>query len=92
MSKKDMLVITNDRGEIIAAQVQDNRAGAVASRIRPTEDNHTLYEMTGVPAEIHRTEHPEEFHRRITDHLNSQGAQVRAISVEELRSAGVQRR
>lgn len=91
MAEKNILIITDEQGEIIAAQVQDAGAGKAVGRIRPTGDNHRLHEVRDVPAAIHAAKHPDEFHRFLTDHVKSNGAKVHSISVEDLRAAAFEK-
>jgi hypothetical protein len=87
MTKKtsNMLVITNESGEIVAAQVEDHSADAEATTvILPAKPDHTLYIVRDVPAEIYNIADPAEFQEAVTAHFNSDAAKLTRTSAEEL--------
>jgi hypothetical protein len=84
MATQSMLIIKDERGEIIAAQVEESADSEARIFISPAQSQHTLHRLSDVPAEIHNIAHPEEFHKAITDHVKSGKAKVTQISAEEL--------
>ena len=84
MATKSMLIIKDEHGEIIAAQVEQPADSKVSFFISPAHPQHTLHRVSDVPAEIHAVVHPDEFHKAITDHVKSKHAKVTQTSVEEL--------
>ncbi len=84
MATKNMLIIKDEHGEIIAAQVEEPADSKVNVFISPAHPQHTLHRVSDVPAEIHALAHPDEFHKAITDHVKSKHAKATQTSVEEL--------
>jgi hypothetical protein len=85
MAKKNMLIITDASGEIIAAQVEENSTDeGKRTFILPAEPEHALHRVSDVPAEIYNLADPAEFHAAMTRHFNSEHAKVRRTSAEEL--------
>jgi hypothetical protein len=84
MATKSLLIIRDERGEIIAAQVEEPADSKVKIFISPTQPQHTLHRVSDVPAEIHDLAHPDEFHRAITDHVKSNHAKITQTNAEEL--------
>jgi hypothetical protein len=87
MTTKNMLIIKDARGEIIAAQVEDPADSDVVTYITATQGEHTLHRVSDVPAEIHNLTHPDEFQKAITDHVNSGNAKITQTNADELHSA-----
>lgn len=87
MNGKNMLIIQDASGEIIAAQVVEPADSEIATFITPAEPEHTLSEVADVPAEIYDLAHPDEFQRAITDYVRAGYAKVRQTSAEELKEA-----
>ncbi|MFH8290345.1 hypothetical protein [Streptomyces sp. NPDC018059] len=85
MATRNMLVIKDASGRIIAAQVEGRPDDEVVSYIAPAEPGHTLYRVSNVPAEIFDRVHPAEFQDMITAHVDSDAAEVEAITAENLR-------
>ncbi|MFH8561529.1 hypothetical protein [Streptomyces sp. NPDC017988] len=85
MATRNLLVIKDARGEVIAAQVEGRPDDEVVSYIVPAEPEHTLYRVSNVPAEIFDRVHPAEFQGMITEHVNSDAAEVEALTAENLR-------
>lgn len=81
-----MLVIKDASGEIIAAQVEESTKSDIATYILPAEPQHTLHRVSDVPAEICDLADPVEFHRAITDHVNSGLAEVAQTNATELQA------
>src|SRR4051794_26917392 len=82
---RNMLIITNGSGEIIAAQVEDHSAdGEATTVILPAEPDHTLHIVRDVPAEVYNLANPAEFQEAVTAHFNSNDAKVTRTSAEEL--------
>ncbi|MFF5011350.1 hypothetical protein ACFY3G_52345 [Streptomyces phaeochromogenes] len=84
MAARNMLIIKNASGEIVAAQVEGRTDGEVVTYITPADPEHTLYRVSNVPAEIFDRVHPAEFQSMITEHVNSDTAEVTAITAEDL--------
>jgi len=81
----NMLIIRNESGEIIAAQVEGYSADAEATTvILPAESEHTLYIVRDVPAEIYNIADPTVFQEAVTVHFNSDYAKTTRTSAEEL--------
>jgi hypothetical protein len=87
MTAKNMLIIKNEHGEIIAAQVEDPADGQVRSFIRPANEGHTLHKVFDVPAEIHELVDPVEFRNAITNHVKSGNAKITQTNADELYAA-----
>jgi hypothetical protein len=87
MTTKNMFIIRDVGGKIIAAQVEDPAHSETSTYITPTEPQHTLDRVSDVPAEIYDLADPVEFHRAITDHVNSEHAKVTRTNAAELHSA-----
>ncbi len=85
MAKKNMLIITDASGEIIAAQVEESPTdGGVRTFILPAEPEHALHRVSDVPSEIYNLADPAEFHTAITRHFRSEHAKIKRTSAEEL--------
>jgi hypothetical protein len=84
MSTRNMLIIRNASGSIIAAQVEDPADDDVQTFISPADPQHTLHMVWDVPAEICDLADPVEFHRAITAHVTSGNAKIAGTSAEEL--------
>jgi hypothetical protein len=84
MATKNMLIITDASGEIIAAHFEDSTDKGITTFISPTKLEHTLHRISDVPAKICELADPAEFHAAITRHFNSEHAKVRRTSAEEL--------
>ncbi|WP_162641267.1 hypothetical protein [Streptosporangium sp. 'caverna'] len=80
-----MLIIKDASGEIIGAQVEEPTDSDIVTYIAPTDPQHTLHRISDVPAEICDCAHPAEFQRLLTDHANSEHAQIAPTSTEEIR-------
>jgi hypothetical protein len=91
MTTRNMLIIKDARGAIIAAHLEDPADSGVATYIHPTQADHTLHRVSDVPAEIHGIAHPEEFHKAMTKHVNSSQAKIKPTNVDELHAAFVAR-
>ncbi|MDR6415289.1 hypothetical protein [Pseudarthrobacter sulfonivorans] len=87
MDAKNMLIIQDASGEIVAAQVVDPADSEIHTFISPAEPGHTLSEVAEVPAEIADLANPEEFQRAITDYVRAGYAKVRQTSADELKDA-----
>ncbi len=88
MATRRMLIIRNDKGEIIGAQVEDDPTGnGIGTFITPARPEHVLHRAPDVPAEICKLTHPEEFREAIAGHLGSADARTTQISAEELQAA-----
>lgn len=87
MSTKNMLIVKDARGEIIAAQVEEPVDSGVMTYIAPAQKEHTLHRINDVPAEIHDLANPMEFQKAITDHVKSAGAKVTQTNVQELEAS-----
>jgi len=87
MTTKNMLIIKDAHGEIIAAQIEDHADSELVSCIGPTQEEHTLHRVSDVPAEIHNLTHPVEFHNAITDYVKSGNAKITQTNTDELRAA-----
>ncbi|MFC7532933.1 hypothetical protein [Actinoplanes sp. GCM10030250] len=82
---RNLLVITNESREIVAAQVEDRSAGAdTTTVILPADPGHTLYIVRDVPAEIYNIADPAEFKDVATVHFNSEYAKLTRTSAAEL--------
>lgn len=84
MTTRNMLIIRDGDGEIIAAQVEEPAGSDIVTYITPADPQHTLHRLSDVPAEICDRVHPAEFQRLLTDHVNSEHAQVTPTSAEEV--------
>jgi hypothetical protein len=84
MTAKNMLIIKNEHGEIIAAQVEEAPGGEVGAFILPANAEHTVHRVFDVPAEIHQLAHPVEFHKAITEHVKSGKARIAQTTADEL--------
>jgi NAD-dependent SIR2 family protein deacetylase len=87
MTTKNMLIIKDARGEIIAAQVEDPYDSEVVTFINPAREEHTLHRVSDVPAEIHNLANPAAFHKAITDHVKSGKTKITQTNVDELHAA-----
>jgi len=87
MTTRNMLIIKNANGEIVAAQVEESTDGQMRAYITPDDPQHTLHRVSDVPAEICDLADPAEFHRAITDHIKSEHARVTQTSAEDLHAA-----
>jgi hypothetical protein len=87
MTTKNMLIIKNAYGEIIAAQVEDADDSEVKVFITPSDSQDTLYKVSDVPTAIYDHADPTTFQRAITDHVNSNHARVTLTTAEELHAA-----
>jgi hypothetical protein len=75
--ENNMLIIRDEDGEIVGAQVEDSQVedsagNYMSSFISPAKPGHTLYRVSNVPAEILDLKDPMEFHKAITRHVNSE--------------------
>jgi hypothetical protein len=84
MSTRNMLIIRNANGSIIAAQVEDPYDADVQTFISPADPQHTLHMVADVPAEICDLADPAEFHRAVSAHVTSGDAKIAVTSAEEL--------
>jgi hypothetical protein len=84
MNARNMLIIKDDKGEIIGAQVEDSTLSDITVYITPADPKHTLYRVSDVPAEISDRVHPAEFQRMLTEHMESDQAKVTRTSAEDL--------
>jgi hypothetical protein len=87
MTTKNMLIIKDADGEIIAAQVEDPADCEVVTFISPAQEKHTLHRVFDVPSEIYSLTHPVEFHKAITDHVKSGKAKITQTNADELHAA-----
>jgi hypothetical protein len=87
MATKSMLIIRDERGEIIAAQVEEPADSEVNTFISPAQPHHTLHRVSDVPAEICDIAHPDQFHKAITDHVKSGNAKLTQTNAEQLHAA-----
>lgn len=86
MSARDMLIIKNENGEIIGAQIEEPAVRDIVTFIFPSDPRHSLYRVSDVPAEICDLADPLKFQKAITDHVNSAYAKIRQTSAEELQA------
>jgi hypothetical protein len=84
MATRNMLIIRDAGGEILAAHVEEPADSETQSYISPTEPQHTLDRVYEVPAEICDIADPVAFHRAITDHVGSGRANITRTSAAEL--------
>jgi hypothetical protein len=89
--KKNMLIIKDEHGEIIGAQVEEAPGGAVGGFILPAKAEHTIHRVFDVPAEIHQLADPVEFHKAMTGHVKSGNAKIAQTSADELHAAAFSR-
>jgi hypothetical protein len=87
MTSKSMLIIQDEHGEIIGAQVEEAPGGAAGTYILPAKAEHTIHRVFDVPAEIHQLTHPVEFHKAITEHVRSGNAKIAQTNADELHAA-----
>jgi hypothetical protein len=87
MTTKNMLIIKDARGEIIAAQVEDPANNEVVTYVTPAQEGHTLHRVSEVPAEIHNLTNPAEFQKAIADHVKSVNVKLTQTSAYELDAA-----
>jgi hypothetical protein len=90
MKSKNMLIIKNEHGEIIGAQVEE-APGAVGGFILPAKAEHTIHRVLDVPAEIHQLTDPVAFHKAMTEHVKSGKAKIAQTSADELHAAAFSR-
>jgi hypothetical protein len=84
MLKRNVLIVKDVHGEVIAAQVEQPTVSDIVVYITPADPQHTLYRISDVPSEIVDRVHPAEFQRLLTDHVKSEHAQVTRTSAEDL--------
>jgi hypothetical protein len=84
MTTRNMLIIKDASGEIIAAQVEQPAGSDIVAYMTPADPQHTVHRVLDIPAELHDRVHPAEFHKLLTEHVNSDHAQVTQTSAEEL--------
>jgi hypothetical protein len=84
MNTRNMLIIRDENGEIIGAQVEDPTPSDITVYITPADPKHTLYRVMDVPAEISDRVHPAEFQRVLTEHMDSDQAKVTQTNAEEV--------
>jgi hypothetical protein len=85
MATKNMFLITNASGAIIAAHVQENPTyEGGRTFILPAKSEHALHRISDVPEEICNLSNPTEFQEAITRHFTSEHAQVKRTSAEEI--------
>jgi hypothetical protein len=84
---KDILIIRDEHGEILGAQVENPADNNMSTFISPAKPEHTLHRVSDVPAEIFDLADPVEFHRAITRHVRSDRAKIAKTSADELHSA-----
>jgi hypothetical protein len=87
MTARNMLIIKDARGEIIAAQVEDHADSKELTFISPAQEGHTLHRVFDVPAEIHNLIHPAEFHSALTGHVKSGKSKMTQTNADELHAA-----
>lgn len=86
-SETKLLIIRNENGEVIGAQLDDSADGDIVTFISPTNLEHTLYGVSEVPSELLGLSDPIEFHRAVTDLVNTDRDTIRKTSFEELNAA-----
>jgi hypothetical protein len=87
MTTKNMLIIKDESGKIIAAQVEETADSEVTTFISPAHESHTLHRVHDVPEEIHNLTHPDDFHKAITKHVESGDVKINKTSADELHAA-----
>jgi hypothetical protein len=83
MANRDIYIIKNAAGEIIAASLPDDGAD-VSTSMTPIRADQTLYRISDVPSEIYQTEDPNKFFSLITEHVDSGRSKPREITSREL--------
>lgn len=91
MTTKNMLIIKNEHGEIIAAQVEEAPGGSMGGFILPAKVEHTIHRIFDVPAKIHQLADPIEFHRAMTEYVKSGNVKIAQTSADELHAATISR-
>jgi len=84
MSTRDILVVTDASGNIVAAHVPATDRSDISTFIAPADPSHKLHRVSDVPTQICEMTDPFEFHRTITEHFYSESAKVSPTSAEEL--------
>jgi hypothetical protein len=87
IATRNMLIIRDEYGEILGAQVENPADNKIRTFISPAKPGHTLHRVSDVPGKICDLTDPIEFHRAITDHVKSEHAKVTRTSAEELNAA-----
>lgn len=83
-SSQSMLIIKNELGKIIGAQVESVQADGIATFITPSDQRHTLHRVTEVPEEILKLSNPVDFGSAISSYVNSNPAKVIATNAGEV--------
>jgi hypothetical protein len=87
MATKNMLIIRDEKNEIIAAQIEDAADSDVKIFITPAQPQHTVHRVYDVPTEVYDIANPDQFHKAMTDHVNSGKANLTKTSADELHAA-----
>jgi hypothetical protein len=82
---RNMILIRDERGEIIGAQVEEPLDGGVQAFITPARPAHTLHRISDVPTKMFELGNPDEFHAVFSKHCNSALEAITQISADELR-------
>ena len=86
METRNLLIIRDADGELIAAQIEEPSGGEMQAHLTPAEPQHTLDRVADVPAEICETADPAEFHRLLSQHVNSPTAKITRTNAVELQA------
>lgn len=80
MRAKNMLIIKDANGEIIAAQLEDPTDAEIVTYSTPADPGHTLYRVSNVPEAFYGPVYPDDFKSRITEYVSSDAAEVTSIT------------
>lgn len=83
---RNMLIIKDASGKIIAAQLEGRPDDDIVGYISPVESDHSLFRVSNVPEKVYNRVHPADFQETLTTHVNSSGAEVAPVTVEELQN------
>ena len=81
---RNMIVIRDASGKVVAAQLEDPSDSEVQTVILSTSAGDTLHRVQGVHQEVYSLSHPEEFRRAINAHVESDYADIVQTDEEEI--------
>jgi hypothetical protein len=79
-----MLIIKNELGKIIGAQLEGAQTDGITVFITPSNQQHTLHRVADVPEEILRLSNPVEFGNAISAYVNSNSSKVIATNADDV--------